>query len=41
MTNFSVNKGIVHQTLCVNISQQSNIVERKHDCNIPKIIYNI
>jgi len=30
MTNFFVNKGIVHQTLCFNTSQQNSIVERKH-----------
>ena len=30
MTNFFVNKGIVHQTLCVNTPQQNGIVERKH-----------
>jgi len=30
MTNFFVNKGIVHQTSCVNSPQQNGIVERKH-----------
>ena len=30
MTNFFSNKGIIHQTSCVNISQQNSIVERKH-----------
>jgi len=30
MSNFFVNKEIVHQTSCVNTPQQNNIVERKH-----------
>jgi len=30
MTNFFVNKGIVHQTSCVNTPQQNIIVERKY-----------
>ena len=30
MTNFFVNKGIMHQTSCVNTLQQNNIFERKH-----------
>ena len=30
MTNFFFNKGIVHQTSCVNTSQQNSIVGRKH-----------
>jgi len=31
MFNFFVCKGIVHQTSCVNTSQQNSIVHRKHD----------
>jgi len=30
MTNLFVNKGIVHQTSCVNTPRQNSIVERKH-----------
>ena len=31
MTNFFINKWIMHQTSCVNISQQNNIIKKKHD----------
>jgi len=27
---FFINKGIIHQILCVNTPQQNSIVERKH-----------
>jgi len=30
MTDLFVNKGIVHQTSCVNTPKQNSIVERKH-----------
>ena len=30
MTNFFVNKGIVHQTSCVNTPQKNSTFERKH-----------
>ena len=30
MTNFFVNKGIIHQTSCVIIHTKNSIVERKH-----------
>ena len=30
MTNFFSNKGIIHQTSCVNTLEQNSIVERKH-----------
>ena len=41
LTNFFVNKGIVHQISCVNTPQQNNIVERKYDhlLNITALIY--
>ena len=31
MTNFFINKGIIHQTSHVNTRQKNSIVERKHD----------
>jgi len=30
MTNFFVNKEIIHQMSCVNTPQQNSIIERKH-----------
>jgi len=40
MTNFFINKGIIHQTSHVNTPQQNSIVERKHSylLNITRIL---
>jgi len=37
---FFINKGIIHQTSCVNTPQQSSIVERKYDhlLNVTRVL---